>query len=297
MQHYVTDEKYLRKNRKEPPGKNFITIILIALVINFAGDIIMGLPTVYLSRIISDGGWRFVTDAYLPFLGTFILILIYLKIFDPQLYQTVLPASSGGMKGNTVKGILLGLLFGAAINGFCALAAMLHGDLKFSVGHFDVIYMIVAFILVAIQSSTEELVFRCYVFQAVTRRHGLILGITANSVFFALMHGANPGIGIFPILDLLLWSVFCSLVVYYFDGFWFVCMVHTAWNYTQNFLLGLPNSGLVSERSFLHLDAASGSIFYNFAFGVEGGLTSILEMVIFCILIMLWVRRKKEPAE
>ena len=34
MQHYVTDEKYLRKNRKEPPGKNFITIILIALVIN-----------------------------------------------------------------------------------------------------------------------------------------------------------------------------------------------------------------------------------------------------------------------
>ncbi len=70
-------------------------------------------------------------------------------------------------------------------------------------------------------------------------------------------------------------------------------MAHTAWNYTQNFLLGLPNSGLVSERALLHLDASSGSIFYDAAFGIEGGLTAILELSILSILIILLARRKK----
>ena len=54
--------------------------------------------------------------------------------------------------------------------------------------------------------------------------------------------------------------------------------IHTAWNFTQNFLFGLPNSGLVSEASVFGLDAASAqdSLFYNVAFGVEGAIPAVL---------------------
>jgi len=297
MTQYYIDENNTKKEKKKKTGPTgLLSIILIALAVTFLGDIIGILPVIGLSALTDDGGWRFVLDSYFPFLGSFILMLVYMANWDRELYVTAIPASRGGLKGNTVKWLLLGLLFGFVINGFCALIAYLHGDLKFSVESFDVIYMAVALILVGIQSSTEELIFRCYVFQAVRRRYGLAMGVVVNSVFFALMHGANPGIGPLPILDLLLWGVFCSLIVHYFDGFWFVCMVHTAWNYTQNFLLGLPNSGLVSERSFLHLEAAKGSIFYDFDFGIEGGLTSVLEQAILIALILLWAKKSRQAA-
>ena len=52
--------------------------------------------------------------------------------------------------------------------------------------------------------------------------------------------------------------------------------IHTAWNYTQSLLLGLPNSGIVSEKALLHLDAASDSLFYSSAFGLEGGITAVI---------------------
>ena len=216
MTQYYIDENNTKKEKKKKTGPTgLLSIILIALAVTFLGDIIGILPVIGLSALTDDGGWRFVLDSYFPFLGSFILMLVYMANWDRELYVTALPASRGGLKGNTVKWLLLGLLFGFVINGFCALIAYLHGDLKFSVGSFDVIYMAVALILVGIQSSTEELIFRCYVFQAVRRRYGLAMGVVVNSVFFALMHGANPGIGPLPILDLLLWGVFCSLIVHY----------------------------------------------------------------------------------
>jgi hypothetical protein len=53
--------------------------------------------------------------------------------------------------------------------------------------------------------------------------------------------------------------------------------IHTGWNFTQNYLFGLPNSGLVSEASVFHLDAANGitNLIYDWDFGVEGGLPAL----------------------
>ncbi len=282
-----------RKPRNGPPGKHIWSIILIALAISLLGDLIAGIPTLYLCRYVDDPGWRFLLENYLVFIGSFGLMILYLYSYDRELFNTILPANHRGLKGNTLKQLALGFLAGMALNGLCALIAALHGDLKFSIGRFDIVYMVVALILVAIQSSCEELILRGYVFQAINRKFALIQAIVWNSIVFALLHMGNNGIGPLPIIDLLVWSVACSLVLYYFDSLWFIMMAHTAWNYTQNFLLGLPNSGLVSERSFLHLEAASDSIFYDFSFGLEGGIISTLEFVIISAAIILCARKRK----
>ena len=295
MTQYYIDEKDTEKTEKRNNRRTgFIGVILIAFAVTLVGEILGMIPSLILSRLTDDGGWRFVFDNYLPFIGSFIVILLYMGIWDRQLFRTALSPSSRGLKGNTLKMLLLGLLLGLIMNLICAAVAVLHGDLKFSVGEFDFVYMLVALLLVAIQSSTEELILRCYVFQALKRRYGLIYALIVSSVYFAAMHLGNPGIGFMPILDLVLWGILFALMMHYFDSLWFVCMVHTAWNYTQNFLLGLPNSGLVSERSFLHLEAAKSSIFYDFDFGIEGGLTSIIEMVILTALILAWAKKSRQ---
>jgi hypothetical protein len=71
--------------------------------------------------------------------------------------------------------------------------------------------------------------------------------------------------------------------------------VHTAWNFTQNFLFGLPNSGIVSESSFLHLEAAKDSLFYDVVFGIEGTLSSVIVIAVFGAAVVYFGRKKGLP--
>ena len=103
MQYYYTDQNKQERPKRTPPGKNLFAIVLIALLVTLAGDILGGIISVGLSYFIADGGWRFITDNYLPFLGSFIAILLYLAKFDPDLYRTCLSSSKGGQKRNNAK--------------------------------------------------------------------------------------------------------------------------------------------------------------------------------------------------
>ncbi len=64
-------------------------------------------------------------------------------------------------------------------------------------------------------------------------------------------------------------------------------------NFTQNFLFGLPNSGLVSEVSLFHLDAANGisSLTYDYSFGVEGALPTAVIYTSITIVILLLAKK------
>ncbi|MBR6840006.1 MAG: CPBP family intramembrane metalloprotease, partial [Oscillospiraceae bacterium] len=129
---------------------------------------------------------------------------------------------------------------------------------------------------------------------SIRERYGRIAGLILNSSLFMALHLGNPGVTSLSLLNLFLWGAVCTLIVEYTGSMWFVMAAHTAWNFTQNFLFGLPNSGIVSESSFLHLDAASDSLFYDAAFGVEGTLTAVIVIVLFAAGVVL-VGRKKEP--
>ena len=75
--------------------------------------------------------------------------------------------------------------------------------------------------------------------------------------------------------------------------------VHAAWNFTQNILLGLPNSGSVFEFSIFKLDAASArnSFAYDINFGIEGTLVScIVEALAIFIVLYFGLKKKKAQA-
>jgi membrane protease YdiL (CAAX protease family) len=82
-------------------------------------------------------------------------------------------------------------------------------------------------------------------------------------------------------------AVFYSLFVYYFDSIWLPMAAHAAWNFTQNIIFGLPNSGMVSTFSVMKLDASLGQLtfFYDPVFGVEGSAF----LLIFSIVLMIAV--------
>ncbi len=84
-----------------------------------------------------------------------------------------------------------------------------------------------------------------------------------------------------------------SAMVYYLDSLWMAMAAHAAWNFTQNFIFGLPNSGTVYDFSIFKLNAATArtSLCYNVEFGVEGSVTAV---VVFAAAVVILLRLGKK---
>ena len=106
---------------------------------------------------------------------------------------------------------------------------------------------------------------------------------------FAVMHLFNEGITAVAILQLFFSALLMVLFIYYYDSLWAAIGIHTAWNYTQNILFGLPNSGVVTKYSLFKLEAATANngVFYDSVFGIEGSIGALIVLVISCIIIFM----------
>ena len=119
------------------------------------------------------------------------------------------------------------------------------------------------------------------------------MAIAVNGLFFAALHLGNPGAGFLPIADIAVCGLAFSLAKWYTGSIWTCFGIHTMWNFTQNFIFGLPNSGLVSEASIFHLDAVNGisNLIYSYEFGVEGALPAVFIDLLLAGVI-LWLAHK-----
>ena len=160
----------------------------------------------------------------------------------------------------------------------CILWALLAGDIKlflnFAVGQIP--FFIFALVCVFIQSTTEELWCRGFMYERINVHYPLL-----------------------PIVDIAVCGLSFSLAKWYTGSIWFPMGIHTAWNFTQNFLFGLPNSGLVSEASVFGLDAANAknTLIYDVAFGVEGGIPAILADAVLGVVCLILAARSGRLGE
>ena len=127
-----------------------------------------------------------------------------------------------------------------------------------------------------------------------------LLAAVINSSFFAILHLMNPGITPVSVLGLFLFGMVFSVMVIYLDSPWAAMAAHAAWNFSQNILLGLPNSGAVVPYSVFKLDAASAtdSFAYSVSFGLEGAITACVITAVTIGLIAWWgIRHKVVPTK
>lgn len=268
--------------------------VLILFLITLAGDGLLGY-VVYpriIKLIFPDSPARETALFYIAFLGTWTLlpIFIYLRKQD----RPILKALGTKPRGNNWKCALLGLLLGFGMNAACAFAAWLNRDIDLHFDSFHPVSFLLVFICVFIQSSAEELTDRCFLYQKFLHRSGMpIFAISASSLAFGAMHLLNDNITLLSFINLVATGVFYALMVYYMDSIWCAMAHHAAWNFTQNILLGLPNSGNVLPYSVCKVDAvaATSSLVYDAGFGVEGGLVSVALYVTGCVILIIWGRK------
>lgn len=269
------------KSIKEILRDNLIWICLLGFILLFLEDLVASFTDPFPLPNYFDSNFQYTFNMYVGFWGTWATFLIFVLVFRKK-NKYILDSIKHNKQGNTVKMLMLGFGTGFALNGFCVLVAMLHGDFKLHFYKFEVLQLVLLLIVVFIQSSSEELICRGFIYQRIKDRYNNIpVAIAANLLLFAALHLGNNGISAFGFIDLLFSGVFFSMLVFVFDSIWAAMACHTAWNYTQNILFGLPNSGELSKYSIFMMDKNSviSSFAFDKAFGLEGTVLSMTLML------------------
>ena len=194
-----------------------------------------------------------------------------------------------GSAADKLKYGALGILTGAFLMGACVFAASMHGDIeiKGSSGGNPAI-LLFALVCVFLQSTVEEIEGRGFIFGKMhSEGVPLIPAIIASSMFFSFIHINNPGFGLIPFTNVFLFGVLSALSYYYFNNLWFAMMTHMTWNYMQDFLFGLPDSGHPAAISFMNTIVHSSGFFYDKDFGIEGSCMATIMQLFGCLLVIL----------
>ncbi len=201
-----------------------------------------------------------------------------------------------GKLSRNFKCALLGAITGFAMMAMCVFAASLNGNLEIHpAAYVNVSLFLLAFLAVWLQSSTEEIESRGFVFG---RMYGegvpVITAAAVSGFFFSFLHVSSPGYGLIPFTTILLIGILFALSVYYFGSIWFACMLHTMWNFSQDFIFGLPDSGLPSSVSIFNTTVKGSGFFYDATFGIEGSLMAILVTIIVTIIVVIVGKRVRK---
>lgn len=263
----------------------FLTILLILLGQNLG-------MLVYLIPFMTSNDINTTIAMYLCFIGIWILAAAYMRFTKKN--RPILDVLGKKASGNNWKNLLIGFIIGFGLNGICILTAWLHKDITLYYDSFRPVYFVIIFFAVFVQSSAEELICRGFLYQRLRRSYqNPAVAIVGSSLLFAVLHLLNDGITVLSVLNIFVVGILFSFMVYYMDSIWCAMAMHTAWNFTQNILFGLPNSGIISPYSVFRLDAstANNSFAYNVGFGIEGTLFADMVLILACICIYLWGRK------
>ena len=93
-------------------------------------------------------------------------------------------------------------------------------------------------------------------------------------------------------LNVVLYGIAFYLMVKWSGNFWICCGFHTGWNYTQQYLFGLPNSGMTSGFGLFRGENAVKSFVFDPVYGNEGSLLTLVVSIIMIAVLLLLIKMK-----
>jgi hypothetical protein len=216
----------------------------------------------------------------------FVSIAVFISLLIMRRIDKIpLAARNFGMRPLYGK-VALGLAAGLSTLAFVLLIQLALGVLKISSSNeaiplqiHDCIIWAQCFLLTGL---CEEAVFRGYLLGTLQKGLGFWPATAISSVLFAVVHLPNYGERTAGILACVLFSVLFALTVRLTGTIWFAVGFHAAWDWSQTYLLGTPDSGIRGNGHLLN-SIPSGSDWLSG--GVTGPEGSLITMLIVAILI------------
>lgn len=274
--------------------------ILIFIAVFFISQVLTSIPLIpaMLILILQSGpsaaqpDWLLIVQLFSTALATAVAIL-YCRLIERRSL-----ASMGLRRRDAVREYLIGVPVGIALIsatvGFCAL----FGALKLTPQGFSALPWILFLLGFLIQGMSEEVLCRGYMMVSVSRRHSLVLAVITNSVIFGLLHILNPGFGLLPLINIILFGILESIYVLRRGDLWGACAIHSIWNFFQGNVFGISVSGLDVTTSPLRATLDPSATWLNGgSFGLEGGIATTAVLTIACLILIFCIPSKEDLHE
>ncbi|MBQ3281149.1 MAG: CPBP family intramembrane metalloprotease [Eubacterium sp.] len=218
----------------------------------------------------------------------FLIIMVIYALMVKQDRKYVFSFCRGPALRN-LKYAVIGAVTGFAMMGICIGAAAMNGDLVIGFApNANYGLFAIAALCVFVQASVEEIEGRGFVFGKMNAEGvPTLVAVLVSSFYFSYLHSTNPGFGLLPLISLLIIGIFYALSYYYFGTLWFAMTAHMMWNFTQDFIFGLPDSGKPAVDSILSTTVNSSSFFYDKTFGIEGSKMALIVNGLACLVVFL----------
>jgi membrane protease YdiL (CAAX protease family) len=140
----------------------------------------------------------------------------------------------------------------------------------------------------------EELIARGYLFAVARRAGGPVVALATTSIFFGLLHIANPGASAMSVTVVALAGVFLGAVFLATNSLYAAWLAHFAWNFGMAVLFHVPVSGLPMEMPAYRFVDAGPDWATGGAWGPEAGVPAVISMLVG--IGILWYRGKRRRA-
>ncbi|HYX29677.1 MAG TPA: CPBP family intramembrane glutamic endopeptidase [Pyrinomonadaceae bacterium] len=186
-----------------------------------------------------------------------------------------------------LRNLFLGSMLGAASLLLAALLTTLTHGIRFS---FDPAgaksigqSLFVSTLIFVFAAAAEEILFRGYPLQTLTRAHLAWVGLLLTSVPFAAAHLRNPNVVAgFTFINTALAGVWLAVAYLKTRSLWLPFGLHWSWNWTQASLLGLPVSGIerFTPAPLLKAINVGPDWLTGGAYGIEGGVACTVALLL-----------------
>lgn len=211
----------------------------------------------------------------------------------------VRPVSSMGIrKTSLIPHYMTGLITGVSMMTAITLLSVVSGVNSISLCSNINIGIILLYLLgFLVQGMSEEFIFRGYLMTTIGGYHSPVLAVGISAGAFAFAHAFNPGFGILPCINLVLFGIFAALYMICSGDIWGVCGIHSVWNFMQGNFYGISVSGTGDTESvFRTTQNTAYSWLSGGTFGIEGSIftTMILSAGIAAVFFKLKKNQNKK---
>jgi membrane protease YdiL (CAAX protease family) len=122
------------------------------------------------------------------------------------------------------------------------------------------------------------------------QKTGLWIAYIITSSIFGLLHAMNPGASVSSVLNIIIAGFFLGLGMLLTGRIGLSIGLHITWNFFQGNVFGFPVSGIGTGVSLIQISQGGRDWFTGGQFGPEGGVISLLAILVGVFCILAWVK-------
>ena len=140
----------------------------------------------------------------------------------------------------------------------------------------------------------QEFVFRVVLFRLTEELAGTWVAICITAVLFGFIHISNDNATIQTSIAIMIGDVLLAAAFIYTRRIWFVWGIHTGWNYFQDGIFGMPNSGMTNFPSWIESETHGPEWLTGGSFGIEASYIAILLFLLTGLIILRMAVQKNQ---